>query len=365
MKTGKSITELAMEIERQQNAKRDFVAPTDHLEVGVKSDEKTLTLTVGKNGSATQHGLNRLALQQIAEHTSIPQKYMDLMALSAPELLARNVNHWFHKNPDDRMVRTMDGNVRAFLSNRYRPLENADLAEAVLPVLLDQDLEIVSSEITERRLYIKAVDKRINLDIPHGHRMGDGSHQIFDTVAPAIIITNSEVGLGRLGVETGIWTRACTNMAIFKQRSMSKYHVGAKHELSDGIYELLSDETKKKTDLATWAQVGDVVKAAFDRVKFEASVNLLKGLVDQPIQGDPVKVVEFAAKKFTLNDGERKSILTHLIRGGELTRYGFFNAITRTAEDLADYDRATDFERLGGAIIDLPQSEWKVLSEVE
>lgn len=39
------------------------------------------------------------------------------------------------------------------------------------------------------------------------------------------------------------------------------------------------------------------------------------------------------------------------------------NAFTRTAEDLADYDRATDFERIGGQIIELPANDWKRIAE--
>jgi len=35
------------------------------------------------------------------------------------------------------------------------------------------------------------------------------------------------------------------------------------------------------------------------------------------------------------------------------------NAVTRTAEDLESYDRATEFETFGGAIVDLPRKEWQ------
>jgi hypothetical protein len=39
---------------------------------------------------------------------------------------------------------------------------------------------------------------------------------------------------------------------------------------------------------------------------------------------------------------------SHLIEGGDLTRYGLFNAITRTAEDLGRLrPGSTEFERIG------------------
>lgn len=193
--------------------------------------------------------------------------------------------------------------------------------------------------------------------------MGDGSHVIFDTVSPAIVISNSEVGSGALSVETAVWTRACTNLAIFAQRSLRKYHTGAKAALADNMVHLLSDRTKKLTDAATWAQVGDIVRGAFDEAKFDASLVGIAGMVEQKIEGNPIKVIDLAAKALDIRDLEKPSILRHLIEGGDLTRYGLFNALTRTGEDQGDYDRATDFERMGGKLIELAPSEWTRISE--
>lgn len=353
--------ELAQEIERQAAAKRDFVAPTTKLTVQAMA-AGGIDIQVGDNPE-NKFPINSLALRQIGEHTNIPAKYVDLMAKEAPELLARNINHWFEAKPAKRMVRTLDGRARAFLSDKFRTLDNFDLANAALPAISSLGVDILSMELTEKRMYLKCVDSRINavIEAKTGHKMGEG-HARFDTVIPAIVISNSEVGDGRLAIEAGLYTSGCTNMCILKQRSMSKYHVGRSNELGDGFYELLSDATEK-TDAATWAQVGDVIRGAFDRVWFDAAVDQLKGLTDQLITGDTVEVVELFAKRFTLSDGQRKSVLTHLIQGGDLTRYGLFNAVTRTAEDQESYDDATDLERLGGTIIELAQNEWREIAD--
>lgn len=372
MKVGKSLVELAHEIERQQKSKKDIVAPTDKISMNVIEGEftevdggkaKRPTLAVGIGGEH-QFGINKIAHRQLGEHVGIPATYYDRMLAEKPELLAKNVNTWLNENPQPRLVRTLDGNARAFLSDRYRPLENADLAEAVLPVLMRSNLQILSCEITERRLYIKAVDENINKQVPvKGKRMGDGSHVIFDCLSPGIVISNSEVGMGALSVETAVWTKACTNLAIFGQRSLRKYHVGGKHEISEGLYNVLSDKTRKLTDAATWAQVRDVVGSALDEAKFDAMVTEINNMTEQKIEGAVVKVVDFAAKKFGANEGEKDSILKHLIEGGDLTKYGLFNAFTRTAEDLDSYDRATEFERIGGKIIELANDEWRQIAE--
>ena len=50
------------------------------------------------------------------------------------------------------MIRTLDGQVRAVLSDRYRRLGNFDLAENVLPILQRLDgARFESVELTTRR----------------------------------------------------------------------------------------------------------------------------------------------------------------------------------------------------------------------
>jgi hypothetical protein len=52
-------------------------------------------------------------------------------------------------------------------------------------------------------------------------------------------------------------------------------------------------------------------------------------------------------------------VLRHLIVEGDLTAYGLVNAVTHYSQEVADYDRATDFEALGGKLIELPASDWR------
>jgi hypothetical protein len=226
---------------------------------------------------------------------------------------------------------------------------------------MEMGVEIVSCEVTDQRLYLKVVDKRIQKDIPTGKKLGDG-HTFFDTVSPALVLSNSEIGLGALSVQTSIWTHLCTNLAVVSERSTRKYHMGRRMEMGEEVYSLLSDQTRKLTDAALWAQVGDVVRKAFDRVQFEAIADRIGEASNDIIEADPVKVTEVTARKWMFSTSEQSSVLQHLIRGGDLTRYGLHAAVTRAAEDIADYDRASTFEQLGGKIIELPANEWQELA---
>lgn len=366
MKSGLGLNELAAEITRRSKAKKDFVIRTDNLEMTApiaNTDQPTIpVLRFGDHDVA----LNNIAHQQMAEYTDIPKKYYDRMLTEAPTLLSRNVNNWLHAAKEPRMIRTLDGKARAFLSDKYRPMENEDLAAAVLPVIRDLNLEVMSAEITERRFYLKVVDPKVIRELAAiGGKFGDGQHKIVRCLSPAITISNSEVGLGALAVLAGVYDSFCSNLATFGERSSRKYHVGAKHELGgDEVYALLSDDTRKKTDAALWGQIRDITKAAFDRAKFDSLCEKISETQTQKIEGDPVKVISLASKRLDMSDNEGAAILRHLIEGGDLSRFGLYNAVTRTAQDdFVDYDRATELERIGARVIELPATEWRELAK--
>lgn len=355
MKTGRSLVDLAAEIQRQADNARDYVVRTDALKMAVEGTEGKLIV----NGTDFQPlPLTEHAHQQLATYLKIPREYYDKMRIEQPELMADNVNGWLATKQEKRMIRTLDGRGRAFLSSGYRPLNNFHLAEAVLPVLGELKVQVVSAEVTEKKFYLKVVDSKISGSIPRGHAMGDGSHEIFDTLCAAMTITNSEIGLGALAINSGVLTRACTNLAFFEQKSLKKYHVGSRQEIGEEMYKLLTDDTRKKTDAALWAQARDVVRAAFNQAEFDANIKQIAGLTEQKIDKDTVAVVELTGKYFGMQENERKGVLQHLIEGGDLSRYGLFNAITRTAEDLDSYDRASDFERFGGEFAKMDEKQW-------
>lgn len=352
MKIGMTLTEMARELDRQANAKRDFIAPTKELEMvdgenGTQSINPSPRLNLRVNGHGL-FGVTETAHEQIAGRLAIPKPYYDRMRSVAPELLRSNVNHWLHTQPEKRMVRTLDGNARAFLSERYRPLDNFDLAETVLPTLTANGCRIESAALTDRRLYIKAVTERITLEVKKG-----------DVVQAGIVISNSEIGAGSVKVEPMVFRLVCLNGMIANDAAMRKYHVGRSGDAGDLAEEFFKDSTRKADDRAFWMKVRDVVEGAFKKDIFERIVQRMQMATEIEIPGDPVKVVEYVAKKYALNDSEETGVLRHLIKGGDLTQWGLVNAITRQSQDVEQYDRATDLERLGGTVLELPKTDWQ------
>lgn len=369
MKTGKTIVDLAAEIMRQAESKKDYLVNTADLKASTASNGE---IALGFSDPSVEFEpviVGPTAHQNFADHLGIPMPYYRRMQAEAPDLLATNINAWMEKKPAKRLMRTLDKKARAMLSPSYRlGLDYVHLAEAALPVIQDAGMEIVSCDLTETRLYIKAVDKSIQRHIPNGFRMGDGSHQGFKVpngeVCPAIQIQDSEVGYGALSVTGGYLDGGCTNLAwFFKERGLRKVHLGARLDVGDELYRLLSDDTKNATDVAIWKQFRDAVKASVSPEGFDDLVKTLTQTAQNPIEGDPVKVVEVTAKRFGLNDNQRGSVLQHLIRGGDLSQFGLANAVTSVANDADDYDNATALEGLGGKIIELRPNEWTELAK--
>ena len=55
-------------------------------------------------------------------------------------------------------MRTIGDSARAFLSDRYRTLDNFELSEAILPFLTEKGVDIISAQVTEPGAWIVDVD---------------------------------------------------------------------------------------------------------------------------------------------------------------------------------------------------------------
>ena len=376
MKQGKSLVDLAAELERQVKSKRDFVAATKVVNVVPPSPELFRSLTENREARIGSYkldlkgevfGIRRHTHRQMGQWAGIHAKYYDKMLDEAPELLAENVNHWLHESDDRRLLRMLDGHARAFLSDSFRMVDNYDVAEAVLPILTEQGAEVVSCDVTEKKLYIKAVKPDLQADIPPAGvekwEWGKDHHKIIQ-VKPGITISNSEIGLGAVYVAPAHWEEHCSNLAVWNRDAMRKYHVGKK--LTDGsadLEEYLSTEAKEATNRAIMLQVRDLTKAALDGTIFDKIVTELRQARGELIEGDPSKAIEEVSEIFPMNQEERTGVLRHLVQGGDLSRYGLHAAVTRMSQDVPSYDRASELEEVGAKIIALPKATWTPIAE--
>jgi hypothetical protein len=98
MKNGMTLPELATEVQRQQNTKRDFIADTRHL-TPIVSLSETKSRESGAHHFLLSVGddpfeISELAHRQIGDTLDIPRKYYQRLLDIAPDLWITNLNHW-------------------------------------------------------------------------------------------------------------------------------------------------------------------------------------------------------------------------------------------------------------------------------
>lgn len=345
---GRTLDSLSKEVYRQEKEKKDFLADTRQL--SLETDPKTNQSLLQIRGADVFQVSNHMHDQLQARlgmgkyYTKLRQKY--------PGLLDHNVNELFTREPERRMIRTLGQNGRAYLSDRYRRHDNFALLQSVLPVLNEvKDLVVTSCEITETKLYLKLTLPSLQREV-----------RVGDVVQAGVTISNSEIGVGAVDVAPFIWRLVCLNGMKINDLATKKRHVGGRYDEDAAVAEILSDETVNAEDKAFWLKVRDVVRAALTESRFEDIVERLKAATAQPVQ-DPLSTVKVLGTRYSLPEEEQDNILAFLLRDNDLTQYGTAQAITRFAQDAPSYDRSSDLEQIGGEVIDLTPSEWRVISQ--
>lgn len=352
MKTGLTLSQLAAEVERQSSAKRDFIASTASLRMEVEEGEKPRPALVIPGSGAFP--VLPYAHGQLAAHLDIPKKYYDRMAAEKPHLLADNVNAWFGSegNRTRRMIRTLDGSARAFLSDRFQPFDNDLIAEAALETLHEvaPSMKIQSCDLTPTRLYIKASFPTIQREVKRG-----------DVVESGVLISNSEIGAGAVDVAPFSTRLVCLNGMKHTEFGQRRNHVGRVVEGQDGS-EIFASDTLRADARAFLLKFRDVIRATVSPDQFAKIVDRMAEAAGEKLEGNPVQAVEVLTRRLTLSEAEKGGVLRHLIEGGDLSRWGVANAITRAAADSDDYDRASELEAVGGRVLEMPREHWREIA---
>ncbi|WP_328595881.1 hypothetical protein [Rugamonas aquatica] len=209
----------------------------------------------------------------------------------------------------------------------------------------------MSCELTETRLYLKAVSSKVSCE------MGVG-----DVVQAGVVISNSEVGCGHLKVEALVYRLKCMNGLILPDSGMRKMHVGSRLESGDQARELFQQDTLAATDAAFFLQVRDVVRGAISDANLRRYAAQMRETAGVVIEGDVNRSVEVLANRFDINHEERAGILRQMVMGGDMSGYGLLNAVTAHAQEVVNYDRATELEQVVGLMLGLNQRQWREIA---
>jgi hypothetical protein len=351
MESNYTFEDFKKEVIRRENAKKDLVAPTNRITM--LNDGTTIELENEGQYTAQEnfHG-------QLANHLGIPKRYYDEMS-AIPSLRAENVNAWLghlpngSKKHEERMIRTMDGKARAFMSAKFRPFDNAFAIQAMSPVFetFPGNVEIKASSLTDLRMYLQIVVPTLKADVVPG-----------DTVQYGIVITNSEVGRGALDISSLIWRLKCTN-GMIGESILNRRHVGSKINFETEDVNIYQHDTIKAELESYRLRVRDVIQHALSESEFEYKVKLLQAAnTDEMPKKKAKDVIVNVTKKFNMNEEDIDSIFANLASENNYSRYGLANAVTALAHE-SDPDKAYDYEITGNKIITLSPKDWRVLAD--
>ncbi len=373
MQVGRTTQEIAKEIIRQNTEKYDVVANgkslrllhegspeyQDRTGAGVLEaildgtpDTRRPTEYVLDTGAEGTLLINDWCHGQLASKVGIPKVYYDRLRAGAPDLLLRNVNHWFSTELEDKdyFIRTLDGTARAFLSSRFRAIDNVDIANVVFELVKNHGLDVKASQITDTQLHISALSPRLK-----------GEVKVGDVVQAGITVRNSEVGAGSFKVQKFFWRAWCSN-GCSTQKLVAQTHLGSSIEVGDESRHVVKSETQQLKDAALFSETADVVNHALSDEAFSGDLDKLREAAGTPITGKVEKVCERVAKKIELNKPEASSLLNNLAADGDLSKWGLLNAVTKIAHESESYDRNTELQAAGGKVLEFTKPEWQALN---
>lgn len=355
MKKGKSIQELAAELDVRAQAKTDIVVPTNEIKLINIGEGETADVALDAPGYIT--AVNDNAHGEIGDRVGIPRRYYERMLEQAPELLVNNVNHWFNQNPERRMVRMLGDTTRAFLSDRFLRIENEDIARHVFQSLVNHKSNPIplSMDVTDRKLYLKFLFPDMVAEVKPG-----------DEVKAGISIANSEIGHGSYDIYGFFYRSFCSNGSVYGAKdmgvSLKRSHLGAR--VIEGVdYQVISDETQKLVQDGLMAQTADILGAVADPKFFGQMVDKLRESTQGPKIINPEVGATLLAKEFGLTDQERGETMVNLIQDGDYSKWGALNAVTKLANETESYDRASELESLGAKILDMDLRRWTALTK--
>ena len=356
MKLGTTMNELVLKLDKQRATKKDFIVSPSRLSLHTNrvEDVSRMSLLLEEENAVPEMPfyVRPSFHSQISAHLEVPKKYYDRMLRDAPDLLAKNVNHWFREDPNLRMVRTLGGQARAYLSSSYRRLDNWDVMETTMREATDSKAQLVSSQVTDSKLYLKFEMPGMQQEVRQG-----------EVVSWGFTIQNSEIGIGSLKAAAFVKILACSNgMTI--DHTFRRSHLGRKNDIEGLLPYQLSDETQAADDKAIWLKLRDSIRHILSPGMFDEEVNKMKLAAGDAITAPISQVIELSQSRLGLTAGEGQSVMEHLLKGSDLSRWGLANAITRTAEDSETYDRASELESIGGQLMSTSAQDWNALASL-
>lgn len=293
--------------------------------------------------------------QGLADKLSIPLPYLRRLRTHQPALYEANINTWLRSDDRRFLLRGLRGTgdatgvARAFLSDRYKIIDNLDVLMAALDGvrLAGVDIDIDGCDLTERRMYVRVVCEQVaalapellkNYRSPFTGAAGADNPLVF----AGFVISNSETGCGAFTITPRLLVQVCRNGMTITADAHRHVHLGGRLDDGGSAVRWSSDTQDKNLQLIT-AQTRDAITTFLDTDYLTTKIRELTAAAGTEIT-DPDKTIQAVTTKLRFTDDQQREILRHFIRGGDLTAGGVMHAVTSVAQTVDDADTAHEME---------------------
>jgi hypothetical protein len=365
-----TLADLAALLQDQRARKVDVVAPAAAIRaVGGRLVIDGTAPVVDGGGVTMTAGTyvpTEVCDQGLADKLGIPGAYLRRIRLERPGLYDANVNGWLDGDPRKFLIRCLQpaigtgpGAARAFLSDGYKRIDNLDVLLAALDGIRQAGVsaEIDGCDLTERRMYLRVVCEQVRILAPallDGYRspytgaVGADNPVVF----AGFVISNSETGCGAFTITPRLVVQVCRNGMTITRDSTRAVHHGEK--LDEGVVAWSGNSLDKTLALIT-ARTTDAVTTFLDPAYVDQA---LRAITDQAGHqlADPQEAVAVVSQRLRFTDAQQADIMSHFIRGGDITAGGILHAVTSVAQTLPNADAAHDMEAAGLRALEIAAS---------
>lgn len=316
----------------------DIVAHANALRWGVDSNG-FLSLQPGDQDALRLH---RNALRQAAGRVQIPVDYVDRLT-GIPErwgreLVAHTFREIYAREEGKRLLRTVNGEVRGFLSDRYRRRDTGVLIESFVHALQEQGALPYDGHASDTRISIQALLPQEFEPIPN------------EVIAYGVSFEDSSFGNGPTAVSLFVLRGVCLN-GLIATRQVREIHVGG----ALGTDIAFAEDTMKKDTEATALKIRDTVRACLGKEYLAAAHDAIRRAHAAKIDDETAA----ATLKRLLSKKELEAVMTKYADKSETitlpegqSRWRLVNALSWLANQPdTDGDKKVDLQTAAGELL--------------
>jgi hypothetical protein len=355
--------DISMVLDRVKNTrKEDWACPRNQVRLNWNADARQYRVTLG---GQHEFNTNEHFQSQVASKSVNTKGVPGMVAYSRylnetnqQELLVDNVNRQLDRSEETAFIRTVgneEPTARAFLSNKYKAIDDDDVFLPAVEIIGDHadKFRTLGGQRTDVKTCLKFITRDKICSV--------GNRDLF----AGFQLTNSEVGMGSAKYSAFLFDEFCENGCVFGSIDLFQVnfvHRGAK--LNTKFGQVFGDEFRAAEIASIRAAIAEATLRALDDSYHAKIADIIETGEKRKITGHVPTVIEEVGKRVGLTEQERIDTLAHW-NSSEDNAFGLQAAITEVAQESSSFNRRSELEKAGGVVLEFSDSLWNAVSALK